>query len=99
MTKITWPRLASLLALPLALTLASAPARAEVPADAAAELARARQLETQGGFDKQACEAYQHASDLAHGQSALSLLGMSPPAECRNRRPAWALPSIRVSSD
>jgi TonB family protein len=77
MTKITGYRFASLLALPLAMTLATGPARAEVPADAAAELARARQLEARGGFAKQACEAYQHASDLAHGQSALSLLGMS----------------------
>ncbi len=77
MTKITWPHLASLLALSLALTLASSPARAEVPADAAAELARARQLEAQRGQDKQACAAYQHASELAHGQSAPAFLGMS----------------------
>jgi TonB family protein len=77
MTKITWFRITSLLALPLAMTLASGPARAEVPADAAAELARARQLEARGGFAKEACKAYQHASELAHGQSAPSLLGLS----------------------
>ncbi len=76
MTKLTHPRLA-LLALPLAMALFSGPAWAEVPADAAAELARARQLEAQGGFDKQACAAYQHASELAHGQSAPAFLGMS----------------------
>jgi TonB family protein len=77
MTKITRSRLASLLALPLAMALASGPARAEVPPDAAAELARARQLEAQGGFAKQACAAYQHASELAHGQSSASFLGLS----------------------
>ncbi len=76
MTKIPWPRLASLLALPLALTLASAPVRAEVPADAAAELARARQLETRQHV-KEACKAYLHASELAHGQSSPSFLGLS----------------------
>src|ERR1700710_786781 len=77
MMKITWPRLASLLVLPLAMTLATEPARADAPADAASELARARQLEAQGGHAKEACKAYQHASELAHGQSAPSLLGLS----------------------
>ncbi len=76
MTKITWSHLASLLALPLAMTLASGPARAEVPADAAAELTRARGLQAQGN-SKEACRAYQHASELAHGQSSPSLLGLS----------------------
>ena len=37
----------------------------------------ARQLDAQGGHDKEACAAYQHASDLANGQSAPALLGLS----------------------
>lgn len=76
MTKISLSQLAPLLALPLAMTLASGPARAEVPADAAAELARARQLEAQRN-SREACRAYQRASELAHGQSSPSLLGLS----------------------
>ncbi len=74
MMRITW--LPALLTLSLALTLASSPARAEVPADAAAELARARALESQRN-SKEACRAYQRSSELAHGQSAPSLIGLS----------------------
>lgn len=77
MTQITWFRMTPLLALALAITFASGPARAEFPADAAAELARARQLEAQGGHAKEACEAFLHASELAHGRSSSSLLGLS----------------------
>src|SRR3954463_9997420 len=76
MTKFTWPRLASLLALTFATTLATGQARADSNPDAAAELARARELKSHGDF-KKACKAYQRASELAHGQSASSLIGLS----------------------
>jgi TonB family protein len=76
MMKITTFRLGSLLALPFAMTLASGPARAGSPADVAAELARARALQVQGK-SKAACKTYQHASELAHGQSAPSWIGLS----------------------
>jgi TonB family protein len=76
MTKITGSHLASLLALPLALTLASSPARAESPADVAAELARARGLQAQGN-SKEACRAFQHADELAQGKSSPSLVGLA----------------------
>jgi len=58
------------------MTLASGPARAEAPADAAAELARAQGFAAQGN-SREACRAYQRASELAHGQSSPSLLGLS----------------------
>jgi TonB family protein len=74
--RITAFRLAALLALPLAITLASGPARADSAADLAAELERARQLQVQGKA-KEACQAYQHASELAHGRSVPSWLGLS----------------------
>ena len=76
MRQITRFHLAPLLALPLAMTLASGPARADSPADAAAELARAQGFAAQGN-SREACRAYERASELAHGQSSPSLLGLS----------------------
>ena len=60
----------------LALTLVAGPGRADSKTDAAAELARARDLDSHGD-SKNACRAYQHASELAEGKSAASLLGLS----------------------
>jgi TonB family protein len=60
----------------LALTLVAGPGRADSKTDAAAELARARDLDSHGDH-KNACRAYQHASELAEGKSAASLIGLS----------------------
>jgi TonB family protein len=72
MMKGAWCLLvASLLLIP-----ASGTARADLQADVAAELAKARDLSARGD-QRNACKAYQHASELAQGKSAASLLGMS----------------------
>jgi TonB family protein len=60
----------------LALALASGQVHADSKADAAAELARARDLDSHGDH-KNACKAYQHASELAQGRSVPSLIGLS----------------------
>jgi TonB family protein len=60
----------------LALALASGQVHADSKADAVAELARARDLDSHGDH-KKACKAYQHASELAEGKSAASLIGLS----------------------
>jgi TonB family protein len=75
MTKNAPVRLVSLLALVVALALSAGPARAETTA-VAQELERARGLASHGD-QRNACKAYQHASELAQGKSAASLLGLS----------------------
>jgi TonB family protein len=60
----------------LALTLVAGPARADSQADVAAQLAKARELSSRGD-QRNACRAFQHASELAQGKSAASLLGLS----------------------
>jgi hypothetical protein len=65
-----------LLVVPLLLISASGTARADLQADVAAELAKARDLSARGD-QRNACKTYQHASELAQGKSAASLLGLS----------------------
>jgi tetratricopeptide (TPR) repeat protein len=77
MTKNAPVRLVSLLALVVALALSAGPARADSQTTAVAqELERARGLASHGD-QRNACKAYQHASELAQGKSAASLLGLS----------------------
>jgi TonB family protein len=75
MSKSAW----CLLVVPLLLIPASGTARADSAdskADVAAELAKARDLSSRGD-QQNACKAFQHASELAQGKSAASLLGLS----------------------
>src|SRR5436305_11991593 len=76
MTKSIWFGLFSMLALILAAAFAPGAVRADSKADVAAEVARARDLFARGDYRK-ACKAYQHASELAQGQSTPSLIGLS----------------------
>jgi hypothetical protein len=77
MAKDTCFWLASILALPFAVALASGQASAaDSKTGAAAELQRARELDSRGDH-KKACKAYLHASELAQGQWAPSLIGLS----------------------
>jgi TonB family protein len=71
-------RICSGLVAVLALTLVAGPAHADskADADAAAELARAKDLDSHGDH-RNACKAYQHASELAQGRSTASLIGLS----------------------
>jgi TonB family protein len=72
MKKCAW----CLVLAPLLLTLASGPVRADSQADVAAALAKAQGLSSRGD-QRNACKAYQHASELAQGKSAASLMGLS----------------------
>jgi TonB family protein len=72
MMKSAW----CLLVVPLLLIPASGTARADSQADVAAELAKARELSSRGD-QRNACKAFQHASELAQGKSAASLLGLA----------------------
>jgi TonB family protein len=81
MTKGTPFRLASRLALPLAMAFASGPSYADSKADVAAELARARDLYSHA-FYREACKAYRRASDLAQGRSTAAWIGL---AGCYNQ--------------
>ena len=85
MTKDIGFRFASILVLPLAMGLATGPVHADSKADVAAELRKAQELEARGKFPK-ACKAYQHASEMAQGQSAPSLIGLSKCYTQQNER-------------
>ncbi|HEY0557164.1 MAG TPA: energy transducer TonB [Thermoanaerobaculia bacterium] len=72
MTKSIWFGLFSM----LVLALASGQVHADSKADAEAELKRARDLDSRGDH-KKACKAFQHAGELAQGQSAPIWIGLS----------------------
>jgi TonB family protein len=77
MAKSICVRLVPLLMFLLAVTaLSSGGARADVKADVQAELEKAKNLSSARDY-RNACKAYQRASDLAQGKSAASLLGLS----------------------